>query len=73
MGPSISKGTGKRPLTTRAHRSEEEKENICPGSTRPQTDLEALSPGSGMAELERGAGRTKGKPLEWIWPETDVS
>jgi hypothetical protein len=36
------------------------------GSTRPWTKPVAPSPGLGMAELDRGAGRTEGKPLEWI-------
>lgn len=32
----------------------------------PRTNPEAPSPGSGVAELERGIGHTKRKPLEWI-------
>jgi hypothetical protein len=34
----------------------EEKGNVCPRSTRPQTNPVASSLGSGVAELDRGAG-----------------
>jgi hypothetical protein len=45
---------------------EEEEGNVCPRSTRPRANPEALSPGSGVAELNKGAGQAEGKPLEWI-------
>jgi hypothetical protein len=42
------------------------KGTIYPENARPWINPEAPSLESGVAELQRGAERTEGKPLRWI-------
>jgi hypothetical protein len=60
LDPSVNERTREKPLATGAIDQQEEKGNVFPGRTRPRMNPTAPSPGSGVAELDRGLGKPKG-------------